>query len=286
MFVCLWKVLLLIFTSFSRSEKCDFILCSVADPPKSTGKDEYLAQYQCDDGGDKEKPRRSKERDLISKENVLYGKESSEPGEKLRQTSSLKCDTECSSKKLSSSAIAERCQGRKDKTKNTEKEHYQSKREHAPSEEKESQKAGPSSKRRCSRAWKLLSKSVTSRSTGREAGADLSLVKETALRMAEEQSNIQSTDLAAEEDQNKVAIDITDPKGKEVGAEKDTIEMKHGDGKDVAIPMITIHLMRQETVERESSLTAMQPLTNGLQLTTAGHISIIITKVDGLTVPS
>eukprot|EP00075_Anas_platyrhynchos_P013957 XP_027303210.1 ATPase family AAA domain-containing protein 2-like [Anas platyrhynchos] len=79
LFVCLWKVLILIFTSFSRSEKCDFILCSVADPPKSTGNDEYLAQYQCDDGGDKEKPRRSKERDLISKENVLYGKETSEP---------------------------------------------------------------------------------------------------------------------------------------------------------------------------------------------------------------
>lgn len=153
MFVCLWKVLLLIFTSFSRSEKCDFILCSVADPPKSTGKDEYLAQYQCDDGGDKEKPRRSKERDLISKENVLYGKER---GEKLRQTSSLKCDTECSSKKLSSSAIAERCQGRKAKTKNTEKEHYQSKREHAPSEEKESQKAGPSSKRRCSQSVEVV----------------------------------------------------------------------------------------------------------------------------------
>ncbi|XP_071898039.1 ubiquitin carboxyl-terminal hydrolase 42-like [Anas platyrhynchos] len=129
---------------------------SVADPPKSTGKDEYLAQYQCDDGGDKEKPRRSKERDLISNENVLYGKETSEPGEKLRQTSSLKCDTECSSKKLSSSAIAERCQGRKDKTKNTEKEHYQSKREDAPSEEKESQKAGPSSKRRCSQSVEVV----------------------------------------------------------------------------------------------------------------------------------
>lgn len=156
MFVCLWKVLLLIFTSFSRSEKCDFILCSVTDPLKSTGKDEYLAQYQCDDGGDKAKPRRSKERDLISKENVLYGKESSERGEKLRQTSSLKCDTECSSKKLSSSAIAERCQGRKEKTKNTEKEHYQSKREHAPSEEKESQKAGPSSKRRCSQSVEVV----------------------------------------------------------------------------------------------------------------------------------
>ncbi|XP_068549739.1 ubiquitin carboxyl-terminal hydrolase 42-like [Anas acuta] len=129
---------------------------SVADPAKSTGKDEYLAQYQCDDGGDKEKPRRSKERDLISNENVLYGKETSEPGEKLRQTSSLKCDTECSSDKLSSSAIAERVQGRKDKTKNTEKEHYQSKREHAPSEEKENQKAGPSSKRRCSQSVEVV----------------------------------------------------------------------------------------------------------------------------------
>ncbi|XP_071897494.1 ubiquitin carboxyl-terminal hydrolase 42-like isoform X2 [Anas platyrhynchos] len=126
---------------------------SVADPPKSTGNDEYLAEYRFDDGGDKEKPRRSKERDLISKENVLYGKER---GEKLRQTSSLKCDTECSSKKLSSSSIAERCQGRKDKTKNTEKEHYQSKREHAPSEEKESQKAGPSSKRRCSQSVEVV----------------------------------------------------------------------------------------------------------------------------------
>lgn len=90
--------MLLIFTSFSRSEKCDFVLCSVAEPTKSTGNDEYLEQYQCDDGGDKEKPRRSEERDLISKENVLSGKESCEPGEKLRQTSSLKSDTECSSK--------------------------------------------------------------------------------------------------------------------------------------------------------------------------------------------
>ncbi|XP_032063063.1 LOW QUALITY PROTEIN: ubiquitin carboxyl-terminal hydrolase 42-like [Aythya fuligula] len=129
---------------------------SVAEPPKSPGNDEYLAQYQCDDGGDKEKARRSKERDLISKENVLYGKESCEPGEKLRQTSSLKSDTECSSKNLSSLAIADRRQDTKDKTKTTEKEHYRSKREHAPSEEKESQKAGPSSKRRCSQSVEFV----------------------------------------------------------------------------------------------------------------------------------
>ena len=126
MFVRRWKVLLLILTPFSGSEKCDFILCSVADPPKSAGNDEYLAQYQCDDGGDKEKPRRSKERDLISKEAVLSGKESCEPGEKLRQSSSLKSDTECSSKNLSSSAVTERCQDAKDETKTTEKEPCQS----------------------------------------------------------------------------------------------------------------------------------------------------------------
>ncbi|KAI6059461.1 ubiquitin carboxyl-terminal hydrolase 42 [Aix galericulata] len=129
---------------------------SVVEPLKSTGHDEYLTQYQCDDGGDREKPRRSKEHDLISKENVLYGKESSEPGEKLRQTSSLKSDTECSSKNVFSLAIADRCQDTKDKTKSTDKEHYQTKREHAPTEEKESQKAGPSSKRRCSRSLEVF----------------------------------------------------------------------------------------------------------------------------------
>ena len=56
-FFLLKKVLLLIFTSFSKSEKCVFILCSVPGPPKSTENDEYLEQYQCDDRGDKKKPR-------------------------------------------------------------------------------------------------------------------------------------------------------------------------------------------------------------------------------------
>ena len=34
-----------------------FISCSVPGPPKSTENDEYLEQYQCDDRGDKKKPR-------------------------------------------------------------------------------------------------------------------------------------------------------------------------------------------------------------------------------------
>ncbi|XP_040398446.1 ubiquitin carboxyl-terminal hydrolase 42-like [Cygnus olor] len=38
---------------------------SVPGPPKSTENDECLEQYQCDDRGDKEKPRRSKEHKLI-----------------------------------------------------------------------------------------------------------------------------------------------------------------------------------------------------------------------------
>ncbi|XP_050572929.1 ubiquitin carboxyl-terminal hydrolase 42-like [Cygnus atratus] len=82
--------------------------------------------------------------------------ESSETGEKLRQTSSLKSDTECSSKNLSSLAITNRCQDTKDETKKTDKEHYQRKREHSPTEEKESQKDGHSSKRRCSRSAEVV----------------------------------------------------------------------------------------------------------------------------------
>ena len=131
-------------------------MCSVPGPPKSTENDEYLEQYQCDDRGDKEKPRRSKEHELISKENVFYIKESSETGEKLRQTSSLKSDTECGSKNLSSLAVTDRCQDTKDETKKTDKEHYQRKREHSPTEEKESQKDGHSSKRRCSRSVEVV----------------------------------------------------------------------------------------------------------------------------------
>ncbi|XP_068555179.1 ubiquitin carboxyl-terminal hydrolase 42 isoform X4 [Anas acuta] len=76
--------------------------------------DEFLEQYRSEDRGDKDKPRRSKEPELISKENILYVKESSEADEDLRQTSSLKSDSECSSKNLSSLAITDKCQDTKD----------------------------------------------------------------------------------------------------------------------------------------------------------------------------
>ncbi|XP_066855467.1 ubiquitin carboxyl-terminal hydrolase 42-like isoform X2 [Anser cygnoides] len=105
---------------------------SVPGPPKSTENDEYLEQYQCDDRGDKEKPRRSKEHELISEENVFYIKESSE------------------------TAVTDRCQDTKDETKKSDKERYQRKREHSPTEEKESQKDGHSIKRRCSRSVEVV----------------------------------------------------------------------------------------------------------------------------------
>ncbi|XP_035195570.1 ubiquitin carboxyl-terminal hydrolase 42 isoform X5 [Oxyura jamaicensis] len=76
--------------------------------------DEFIEQYRPEDRGDKDKPRRSKEPELISKENILYIKESSESDENLRQTSSLKSDSECSSKNLSSLAITDKCQDTKD----------------------------------------------------------------------------------------------------------------------------------------------------------------------------
>ncbi|NXF69286.1 UBP42 hydrolase, partial [Ciccaba nigrolineata] len=69
--------------------------------------DEFLGQCDYEDGRDKDKPRRSKEPELISKENPLYIKGSPESGEKLGQTSSLKCDIEC---RLASLDITDECQ--------------------------------------------------------------------------------------------------------------------------------------------------------------------------------
>ncbi|XP_040430453.1 ubiquitin carboxyl-terminal hydrolase 42 isoform X5 [Cygnus olor] len=122
--------------------------------------DEFLEQYRSEDRGDKDKSRRSKEPELISKENILYIKDSSEADENLQQTSSLKSDSECSSKNLSSLAVTDKCQDTKDETKKTDKEHYRRKREHSPTEEKESQNRsetdGHSSKRRCSRSVEVV----------------------------------------------------------------------------------------------------------------------------------
>ncbi|XP_068002867.1 ubiquitin carboxyl-terminal hydrolase 42 [Melanerpes formicivorus] len=76
--------------------------------------DEFLEQCESEDGRDKDKPRRSKEPELISKESPLYIKGSPESEEKLGPTSSLKSDIECSSKKLASLDTADKCQDTKD----------------------------------------------------------------------------------------------------------------------------------------------------------------------------
>ncbi|NXC38197.1 UBP42 hydrolase, partial [Penelope pileata] len=74
--------------------------------------DEFLENVESEDSGDK--PRKSKEPDLISKENPLYIKGSPETEEELGQTSSIKSDIECSSKKLASLDTADKCQDTKD----------------------------------------------------------------------------------------------------------------------------------------------------------------------------
>ncbi|XP_005514962.2 ubiquitin carboxyl-terminal hydrolase 42 [Columba livia] len=76
--------------------------------------DEFLGQCESGDPRDKDKPRRSKEPELVSKENPLYIRGSPESEEKLGQTSSIKSDIECSSKKLASLDITEKCQDTKD----------------------------------------------------------------------------------------------------------------------------------------------------------------------------
>ncbi|KFV39952.1 Ubiquitin carboxyl-terminal hydrolase 42, partial [Gavia stellata] len=80
--------------------------------------DEFLGQCESEDSKDKDKPRRSKEPELTSKENPLYVKGSPESEEKAGQTSSMKCDIECSSKKLASLDITGKCQDTKDVSNN------------------------------------------------------------------------------------------------------------------------------------------------------------------------
>ncbi|NXF95921.1 UBP42 hydrolase, partial [Eubucco bourcierii] len=79
----------------------------------SDAEEQLLGQCESEDGRDKDKPRRSKEPELISKENPLYIKGSPEREEKLGPTSSLKSDIECSSKTLVSLDTAEKCQDTK-----------------------------------------------------------------------------------------------------------------------------------------------------------------------------
>ncbi|XP_008944760.1 PREDICTED: ubiquitin carboxyl-terminal hydrolase 42-like, partial [Merops nubicus] len=75
--------------------------------------DEFLGKVESEDR-DKDKPRRAKEPELISKENPLFVKSSFESEEKLGQTSFIKSDIECSSKKLFLLDITDKCQDRKD----------------------------------------------------------------------------------------------------------------------------------------------------------------------------
>ncbi|XP_069726482.1 ubiquitin carboxyl-terminal hydrolase 42 [Phaenicophaeus curvirostris] len=80
--------------------------------------DVFLGQCESEDSRDKDKPRRSKEPELISKENPLYVRGSPESEEQLGQISSVKSDVECSSKKLASLDITDKCQDTKDISKN------------------------------------------------------------------------------------------------------------------------------------------------------------------------
>ncbi|NXR05681.1 UBP42 hydrolase, partial [Semnornis frantzii] len=80
----------------------------------SDAEEELLGQCESEDGRDKDKPRRSKEPELISKENPSYIKGSPEREEKLGPTSSLKSDIECISKTLALLDTAEKCQDTKD----------------------------------------------------------------------------------------------------------------------------------------------------------------------------
>lgn len=130
--------------------------------------------------------------------------------------------------------------------------------------------------------WKQISKVAISRSTAMQTNTDLPILEETALMSAETQGNI--TDLEAE-DENKTGTDITIPKERELGAEKDTIKMNPGDGKNADTTTITIILMQEEIVEKENSPITIKILTDRVKLT-AGHIRIIITKADGLTTHS
>ena len=73
---------------------------------------------------------------------------------------------------------------------------------------------------------------------------------------------------------------------RECGAEKDTIEMKHRDGKKADTAMLITPLMEQGMAERESPLIVRETWTNRVRLTTTGHIRIITAKAGGLTTHS
>ena len=104
--------------------------------------------------------------------------------------------------------------------------------------------------------------------------------------MSEAQENILVLDPEAEKEQNKTGIGITIAKGRGLGAEKDTIKMNHRDGEKCRYYNDYYSSHGIEMVERESPLSVITTLTNGVRLTTTGRIRISIAKAGGLTTPS
>ncbi|NXU58521.1 UBP42 hydrolase, partial [Turnix velox] len=80
--------------------------------------DEFFGQRKSEDSRDKDKARRSKEPEFISKENLSCIKGFPESEEKLGQTSSVKSDNECSSKKPTSLDTTDKRQDKKDVSNN------------------------------------------------------------------------------------------------------------------------------------------------------------------------
>ncbi|NXH14735.1 UBP42 hydrolase, partial [Bucco capensis] len=76
--------------------------------------DGFLGQCESEDSRDKDKPRRLKESELMSKENPSYIKGSPESEENLGQTPSIRSDIEFSSKKLALLDTTDKCQDTKD----------------------------------------------------------------------------------------------------------------------------------------------------------------------------
>lgn len=87
-------------------------------------------------------------------------------------------------------------------------------------------------------------------------------MKETVQIMAKALENPLLIDPEAEKEQDKRGISIIFPKEIEPGAGKDTIKIKHGDGKNADITRIMTLFVEQEVVERGSTLLWMKTLTN------------------------
>lgn len=94
------------------------------------------------------------------------------------------------------------------------------------------------------------------------ASTDPPTMKETVPVMAGAQENILVTDPEAEKGQIQTGTGIIIPKETDLGLEKDTIKMNHGDGKNADTTMIIIPPMEQGMVGRGSPLIVIKTMTN------------------------